>query len=141
MECIVQGDLIRNDSIRDLITEAVRFRNERDWAQFHTVKELAISLVVEAGELLELMQWKNGEALEMQVRAKNEAIADELGDVMHSILLLGEELGIDLEKAFVKKLRKLERKYPVRQARGRAEKYSEYRRNTEGKRRKGKRKK
>ena len=122
----MQGDLIRNDSIRDLITEAVRFRNERDWAQFHTVKELAISLVVEAGELLQELQWYKEEDQARVVAEKGDALKAELGDVFFSMLLLAHELKLDLGEAFLKKLEKTGAKYPVEKAKGSPKKYTEF---------------
>jgi NTP pyrophosphatase (non-canonical NTP hydrolase) len=112
-------------TLGELTEMALKFRDERDWKQFHTPKELAISLVVESAELLELMQWQQGAALEAAVKKKRGEIADELGDVLHSILLLAAELEIDLGRAFVEKLRKAEKKYPVEKAKGRAVKYTE----------------
>lgn len=112
-------------TIEELTEMAVRFRDERDWKQFHTPKELAISLTVESAELLELMQWKQGEELNKQIEKRRGEIADELGDCLHSILLLGEELKIDLGKAFVEKLEKAGQKYPASKCKGRAEKYTD----------------
>ncbi len=112
-------------TISELTDLALKFRDARDWKQFHTPKELAISLVVESAELLELMQWQQGAALEAAVKKKRGEIADELGDVLHSILLLAAELDIDLADAFVAKLKKAEKKYPVEKAKGRAVKYTE----------------
>ncbi len=104
---------------------AVRFRDQRDWKQFHTSKELAISLVVEATELLEIMQWRHGEDLDATVLAKRNEIADEIGDCVHSLLLLGDCLGIDLAEAFERKLRKTARRYPVRRAKGSPAKHTD----------------
>ena len=112
-------------TLADLTDLVIRFRSERDWAQFHTPKELAISLVVESAELLELMQWKQGAELEKHLKAKRQAIADELGDVLHSILLLAHDLKIDLAEATVSKLEKVGKKYPVEKARGNPRKYDE----------------
>ena len=114
-----------DDSLIRLTDLALAFRRERDWAQFHTPKELAISLVVESAELLELMQWKQGDELKEHVAAKHQDIADELGDVLHSILLLAADLKIDLAHAFEQKLEKAARRYPVDKARGKPKKYNE----------------
>ena len=103
----------------------LKFRAERDWAQFHTAKELAVSLVVEAAELLELMQWKQGAQLEAHLVKKHTEIADELADCLHSILLLAHDMGIDLSEAFVAKLKKSGRKYPVEKAKGKPHKYDD----------------
>lgn len=114
-----------DDSLKRLTGLALKFRQERDWAQFHTPKELAISLVVESAELLELMQWKQGNELKEHIAGKHQDIADELGDVLHSILLLAADLKIDLAHAFEQKLEKAATKYPVHKARGKPKKYDE----------------
>jgi dCTP diphosphatase len=113
------------DDFATLTDLALRFREARDWRQFHTPKELAVSLVVEAAELLELMQWKQGPELDAALAARRDDIADELGDCLHSLLLLAADLRIDLAEAFRTKLAKLEVKYPPELARGRAAKYTE----------------
>jgi dCTP diphosphatase len=116
---------MNTDSITDLIARVLRHRDERDWAQFHTPKELAVSLVVEASELLALMQWKNGDALNNALTARREDIQDELADVLHSLLLLGNDLQVDLGIALEAKLARDAEKYPIDKAKGRADKYTE----------------
>lgn len=112
-------------TIQQLTERVLRHRDERHWAQFHTPKELAISLCVESAELLSLMQWKTEEQLERVVTEKRDKIQDELADVLHSVLLLGSDLRIDLGEALERKLEKDARKYPVEKARGRNAKYDE----------------
>jgi NTP pyrophosphatase (non-canonical NTP hydrolase) len=110
----------------DSLTRAVlSHRDQRDWAQFHTPKELAISLAVESAELLSLMQWKTGDQLSQTVAAKLPQIRDEVADVFHSLLLLSAELGIPLDQALLQKLEKDARKYPVEKSRGKNLKYDE----------------
>jgi dCTP diphosphatase len=111
--------------LSELAAAVVRHRDERDWAQFHTPKELAISLCVESAELLCLMQWKTGAELEQTVAAKREAIADELADVLHSVLLLADHLKISLGDALLQKLTRDAAKYPIHKARGKNLKYDE----------------
>jgi len=111
--------------VSELTEAVVRHRDEREWEQFHTPKELAISLCVEAAELLGIMQWKNGSQLTETVAAKHEHIRDEIADVLHSILLLASELNISPGDALLEKLRKDARKYPVEKARGKNLKYDE----------------
>ena len=113
------------DSVRDLIRAAVAFRDERDWAQFHNPKELAISLAVESAELIQLMQWFKGEELARVIRDKHDHLKDELADVLFSVLLLADELKIDLGHAFLDKLEKTAAKYPVDKSRGSPKKYTE----------------
>jgi NTP pyrophosphatase (non-canonical NTP hydrolase) len=112
-------------TLADLTAHVLRHRDERDWAQFHTPKELAVSLAVEAGELLALMQWKTGDDLRDALAKRHEQVRDELADVLHSVLLLANDLGVDLPDALERKLAKDARKYPVEKSRGRAEKYTE----------------
>src|SRR3982751_3512813 len=94
------------DSIATLTARVLRHRDERDWKQFHTPKELAVSLCVETAELLSLMQWKTPEQLAQVVEKKREKIQDELADVFHSLLLLSAELSIPLGEALLAKLNK-----------------------------------
>lgn len=112
-------------SIAELMARVLKHRDERDWAQFHTPKELAISLAVEAGELLALMQWKSGTELADYLSQKRDAVRDELADVLHSLLLLANDLQVDLPEALEQKLIKDAAKYPVEKARGQAKKYDE----------------
>jgi NTP pyrophosphatase (non-canonical NTP hydrolase) len=113
------------DKLERLAELVLKFRAERDWEQFHTPKELAISLVVESAELLELMQWKQGEELRKSVQNKHQEIADEVADCFHSLLLLAHDLKIDLAEALESKLKKAAGKYPVEKVKGRAVKYTE----------------
>jgi NTP pyrophosphatase (non-canonical NTP hydrolase) len=113
------------DSLADLIRAAVAFRDQRDWAQFHSPKELAISLAVESAELIQLMQWFKGEELERVIHEKHAHLKDELADVLFSVLLLGNELKVDLGQAFLEKLEKTAAKYPVEKSKGSAKKYTE----------------
>lgn len=113
------------DSLTELIKAAVAFRDERDWAQFHSPKELAISLAVESAELIQIMQWHKGEELTRVVREKHDHLRDELADVLFSVLLLADELKVDLGRAFLEKLEKTGAKYPVEKSKGSARKYTE----------------
>lgn len=106
----------------EIIKKIVAFREERNWAQFHNPKDLAISLNLEASELLELFQWKSSnEALEQ----KSDEIQDELADVMYYALLMCHDLGIDPKEAIRNKLKKNAAKYPVDKAFGSNRKYTE----------------
>src|SRR5947208_2612207 len=113
------------NSVSDLVKAAVKFRDDRDWAQFHNPKELAISLAVESAELLQLLQWYKGKDLEKVIRGKRDHLKDELADVFFSVLLLADELKIDLGQAFLEKLGKTAAKYPVETSKGSPKKYTE----------------
>ena len=111
--------------LSQLTAAVLNHRDQRHWAQFHTPKELAISLCVEAAELLALMQWKSEAQIEQTLAAKRQHVQDELADVFHSLLLLASDLKIPLGDALLKKLRKDAAKYPVSKARGKNLKYDE----------------
>jgi NTP pyrophosphatase (non-canonical NTP hydrolase) len=113
-------------TLEELQQIAIKFRDERDWKQFHSPKELAIQVVLEATELLELMQWKNGAELAAVLKDRKQDMADELADVLHGVVLIADEMGIDLGRSFVEKMKKNERKYPIEKARGSSKKYTEY---------------
>ena len=112
-------------SLPELTRRVLEHRDERQWGQFHTPKELAISLCVESAELLSLMQWKSPAEVEQVVAAKRTQVQDELADVLHSVLLLASDLKIDLGAALEQKLKKDAEKYPVAKAKGRNSKYNE----------------
>ena len=112
-------------TLEELTQLVLRFRDERNWAQFHNPKDIALSLTLEAAELLELMQWKSGEELMEHLKANREAVADELADILGWVLVMAHDQGINLADATRKKLEKNAAKYPVDKARGVAKKYTE----------------
>lgn len=114
-------------SIKYLTQKIVEFRDKREWKKYHTPKNLAISLVIEVGELLEHFQWKSGEEIlkDTKVPEKREQLADELADVVIYTFLLANELGVDLEDAILRKLEKNEKKYPIELVKGKYRKYTE----------------
>src|SRR5687768_5649505 len=101
-----------NGSLDDLARRVTAFRDARDWKQFHSPKDVAISLTLEAAELLELFQWKKDEATAEQ-RAR---IGEELADILYWIVLMAHDLGIDLPAAFESKMKVNEAKYPIAKA-------------------------
>lgn len=111
--------------IEKLKEMVVQFRDDRDWKQFHNPKDLAISLVLEANEVLEHFQWKNNDEQAAHVETKREEIGEELADVLYWVLLLSNDLNIDISKAFVRKLVKNAEKYPIEKAKGVSVKYNE----------------
>lgn len=96
-----------------------QFRDERDWKQFHNPKDLALALSIEAGELLEVFLWKNPEA------ADTGKVKEELADVLAYALLIADVYDFDVQKIVLDKIALNEKKYPVSQAKGRADKYNE----------------
>jgi len=112
-------------TLKELTDVTLSFRDERNWKQFHTAKDLALCLSLEAAEVVELMQWRNGAALDAHLAENKESLGDELSDVLHALLLLAHDNGIDLGAAYVAKMRKNAVKYPVEKAKDRATKYTE----------------
>ncbi|MFD3276525.1 nucleotide pyrophosphohydrolase [Aquirufa echingensis] len=105
--------------IEEITQELLKFRNERDWEQFHNPKDLALAINVEAGELLELFLWKNSE------NANTEKIKEELADVFAYSFLLAEKYKLDVREIVLDKISKNGEKYPVEKAKGTAKKYDE----------------
>lgn len=108
-----------------LVKKILYFRDARDWKQFHNPKDMAISLLLEASELLEHFQWKNDSESGMHVKENKNEIADELSDVLYWVILMANDLNIDLESSLLKKIEKNEVKYPVSKAHGSHKKYTE----------------
>lgn len=100
------------------------FRDARDWMQFHNPKNLAISINLEAAELLEHFQWKSMEESEVHAKASRDEIAEEIADVAIYLFELADNLGVDLLAAVDSKLTKNDHKYPVAKVRGSSTKYT-----------------
>jgi len=109
--------------IKDLTKKIVAFRDARDWAQFHTPKDVALSLLIEAGEYAQLLQFKTETQLAKFSSADKKNCGRELADVLYWVLLAAHENGVDLEKAFVEKMKENEKKYPSKTFRGSNKKY------------------
>lgn len=102
------------------ITDAIiKFRDDRDWEQFHNSKDLAVALNIEAGELLELFLWRGAE------EADPEKVKEELADVFNYAFLIAEKYGFDIEQIILEKLKTNATKYPSDKAKGTAKKYTE----------------
>ncbi len=112
-------------SLHDLQLAIRKFCDDRDWDQFHNPKDLAISLTLEATEVLEHFQWKNAEEMEEHSRTNKTEVGEELADVFYWVLLLSNKLDINLVEAFQKKMSKNEAKYPIEKAKGSHKKYTE----------------
>ena len=109
----------------EIIEKIKKFRDERDWMQFHNHKDMALSLVLEASEVLEHFQWKKAEEVNALAERNKGEIAEELADVAMYLFELAENLGIDLKKAIHDKLAKNAQKYPIEKAKGSAKKYNQ----------------
>lgn len=112
------------NNIKKLTERIIAFRDARDWKQFHNPKDLAISLSLEAAEVLEHFQWKSEKEIENYIIEAKEHIGEELADVFYWVLLMGHDLNIDVIEALEKKIKKNEDKYPVEKAKGRHTKYN-----------------
>ncbi len=113
-----------SDSIKELTENVVAFRNARNWKQFHNPKDLAISISLEASELLEVFQW-SGSDTEADTEKKIRKIKEELADVLIYSLLMGNDLGLDISEIVNNKIEENNRKYPAEKAYGRSDKYTE----------------
>lgn len=105
------------------LTELInKFRDERDWRQFHNEKDLAISISLEASELLELFQWKTAEEGTENLLA----LKDELADVLIYSFMLADNLNLDIEQVVKEKLIKNQQKYPISKSKGSKMKYTNF---------------
>jgi NTP pyrophosphatase (non-canonical NTP hydrolase) len=112
----------------ELTRRLIEFRDERDWRQFHSLKNLIMSAAMESAEIMELTQWKDDEAVERAAQgdtAFRAALAEECADVFLYLLLICERAGIDLTEAAIAKIELNARKYPIDKAKGNAKKYTE----------------
>lgn len=118
---------IPGDRWQDFVAAVRAFRDAREWSQFHTPKNLAAALAIEAAELQECFLWKTDGEVEAEITAgpRRQAVAEELADVLMFALLLADRLGLDVGQVITAKLAANERKYPVALARGSARKYTE----------------
>lgn len=110
------------DRYQEIVKKLISFRDERDWAQFHDSKNLALALLLEASELNELFLWKNGRDIENVDLNK---IKEELADVLCYALLLAEKHHLDIFDIMQAKIELNAQKYPVEKAKGTAKKYNE----------------
>ena len=111
-------------NIQELTKIIIAFRNARDWKQFHNPKDVALSLVLEAGEVMEHFQWKNKEEIEKYIKTNKNEIGEELADVLYWVLLMSHDLDINILDTLEKKIKKNEDKYPIEKARGKYTKYN-----------------
>lgn len=112
------------NEIKRITNKIRKFRDERDWLQFHNHKDMALSLILEAAEVLEHFQWKSAEEINKYGKTHKNEIADELADVAVYLFELADNLNIDIVKAIDVKLTKNAEKYPVSKAKGKHTKYN-----------------
>ena len=117
--------MTHNIAIRDITSELVAFRDARDWAQFHTPRQLAAALAIEAGELQQVMLWKTDAEVtaELSKGSLMPEIGDEIADVLSFALLLAHDLGLDPADLIRNKIKNNEERYPAEKSRGRSTKY------------------
>jgi len=103
----------------EIIQALLKFRNERDWEQFHNPKDLALAISIESAELLELFLWKKAD------EANTEKVKEELADILSFAFLLAEKYGFDVKEIVLEKIKTNGEKYTVDKAKGTAKKYDE----------------
>jgi NTP pyrophosphatase (non-canonical NTP hydrolase) len=105
--------------IQNITDALLKFRNERDWEQFHNPKDLSIALSIETNELLELFLWKNHE------EANIDKIKEELADVFAYAFLIAEKYNFNVEEIILEKIKKNAEKYPIEKSKGKSDKYNQ----------------
>jgi NTP pyrophosphatase (non-canonical NTP hydrolase) len=110
---------------KELTAKIRKIADDRDWHQFHNPKDCALSLSLEAAEVLEHFQWRNGKELDEYVQAHKEEIGEEIADVIYWALRMSEVIGVDIKEVLTKKLVKIEKKYPIEKSKGNHKKYTE----------------
>lgn len=110
-----------------LLSKVKEFRDERDWKQYHSARNLALSIVLESSELLEIFQWKTDRESDALVEDPETRIklADELSDILLYTMLMSDSIGINLLKAAAEKIKKNAKKYPIEKSKGNSLKYTE----------------
>jgi len=106
---------------QETINQILKFRDDRDWKQFHKPKDLAISISLEAAELLEVFQWSGSDISD---EGKKEKIKEELADVVNYCVLMADVCELDLDEIVQEKIRVNNEKYPVDKAKGKSDKYN-----------------
>lgn len=106
---------------QETINQILKFRDDRDWKQFHNPKDLAISVSLEAAELLEVFQWSGANVSD---EGKEEKIKEELADVIIYCVHMADACGLDLDEIVQEKIRKNNANYPVEKAKGKSDKYN-----------------
>jgi NTP pyrophosphatase (non-canonical NTP hydrolase) len=110
---------------KETVQRIIEFRNDRDWSQFHTIKDLCLGLGIEVAELQEIFLWKNNQQIAEIVEKDTKKIADELADIFIFLTYISNDLGINLNTAVSNKIEQNNKKYPIEKAKGNNKKYDE----------------
>ena len=105
---------MNNVSIKKLIDSVIQFRDDRDWKKFHNVKDVTIAMQLEVAEVFEHLKWKSNEQFGEYLKKHKKEVNEEVMDVLYHVLLLIHEFKIDVDKEFFAKMKKNEKKYPVK---------------------------
>lgn len=108
---------------RETIEQVLRFRDDRNWRQFHNPKDLALSISLEAAELLEVFQWSGSDTV---CESQKDKIKEELADVLNYCILMADVCGLDMDEIVQEKIKRNNEKYPVEKAKDSAKKYNEF---------------
>ncbi len=116
-----------NSALKEYQERVANFAKERDWDQFHSIKNLSMALGVECSELMEHFQWaKEGDSFDLLSEEKKERVADEMIDIFIYWLRLTTKMNLDIDKAFERKFTENQKKYPADRVKGSSKKYDEY---------------
>lgn len=116
--------LTMTQDIKTITSKIKKFRDDRDWMQFHDAKNMAISIMIEAAELLEHFQWKSKKEVQSYVGKNKSDIAEEIADIAIYLIEMADNMEIDIVEAINKKLKKNAERYPVKKSRGKHIKYN-----------------
>ncbi len=108
---------------QETINQVLKFRDDRNWKQFHNPKDLALSISLEAAELLEVFQWSGADTV---CEKKKDKIAEELADVLNYCILMADACELDMDEIVQTKIKTNNEKYPVEKAKDSAKKYTEF---------------
>jgi NTP pyrophosphatase (non-canonical NTP hydrolase) len=115
---------MNTNPLEEITAAIVKFRDQRNWKQYHNPKDLALSLVLESAEVMEHFQWKSKEEMDAHVKTHKKEISAELADVFYWVMLMCHDLNIDIVKASKLKMKENAKKYPVAKAKGKHDKYT-----------------
>ena len=107
---------------QETINKVIKFRDDRNWKQFHNPKDLALSICLEAAELLEVFQWSGSDTV---CEEKKDKIREELADVLNYCILMADACNLDMDEIVQEKIKRNNQKYPVDKAKDSAKKYDE----------------